>query len=83
LNSVGEITDATHLALVDEWGGFRIDIETAEACTFLRAPIETIASSEAGFERVYQGSIVMPSWNFALAPQETKSLSLSVRVESL
>jgi 4-alpha-glucanotransferase len=83
LNSIGTISDAQHLALVDEWGGFRIDINTALNCTFLRAPIETIASSEAGFERVYQGSIVLPVWNFALVSQETKSLSLAVRVASL
>ncbi len=83
LDSVGTTNDARHLALVDAWGGFRIDIETSELCTFLRAPIETIASSEAGFERVYQGSIIMPCWNIALKPQESLSLSLSVRVESL
>lgn len=83
LSSIGDIDEVQHLALIDEWGGFRIDINTAEVCTFFRAPIETIASSEDGFERVYQGSIVMAAWNFDLAPQETKSLSLTVRVESL
>ena len=32
------------------------------------APIETVSNSEAGFERVYQGSGLLLSWPLALAP---------------
>ena len=34
------------------------------------APVETISNSEAGFERVYQGSGLLLSWPLALAPGE-------------
>ena len=32
------------------------------------APIETVSNSEAGFERVYQGSALLLSWPVRLAP---------------
>jgi alpha-amylase len=83
LRSTGEIENATQLSLVEEWTGFRIDIETDTPCTFWRAPIETVASSESGFERVYQGSIVIPVWKFTLKPDEKMSIFLSVRVGNL
>lgn len=34
-------------------------------------PIETVSNSEAGFERVYQGSSLLASWVVAVAPGET------------
>jgi alpha-amylase len=32
------------------------------------APIETVSLSEAGFERIFQGSAILVSWPLALAP---------------
>jgi alpha-amylase/alpha-mannosidase (GH57 family) len=80
LRSKGEIVGANKLSLIDEWGGYTIELDMAEPCTFWRAPIETVASSEAGFERVYQGSIIVGVWSFALAPQENRSLGMVLRV---
>lgn len=80
LRSVGEIKNATELSLVDEWSGISIDIKTKDTVTFWRAPIETVASSEAGFERVYQGSIVLPFWDIDLEPASTKEIKLSVTI---
>jgi alpha-amylase len=34
------------------------------------APIETVSNSEAGFERVYQGSALLLSWPVRLARGE-------------
>lgn len=80
LRSKGEIPNANVLSLVDEWSGIRIDIKTEEAVTFWRAPIETVASSEAGFERVYQGSIIMPYWDIVVEPSGTKDIALSLTI---
>ncbi|HET9136223.1 MAG TPA: alpha-amylase/4-alpha-glucanotransferase domain-containing protein, partial [Candidatus Kapabacteria bacterium] len=80
LRSKGEIGNATELSLTDEWGGYRIEIDTAEPCTFWRAPIESVASSEAGFERLYQGSVIFGVWSFTLDPQENRSLGMVLRV---
>lgn len=82
LRSVGEIKNAKELSLVDEWSGISIDIKTEDAVTFWRAPIETVASSEAGFERVYQGSIVLPFWDIIVEPTKTKEIRLSLTIAS-
>lgn len=83
LRSTGEILSAKQISLTDEWSGLRIELESEESCRILRAPIETVASSEAGFERVYQGSIVLLAWNLALKPQERRSFALRLRVIEL
>lgn len=82
LRSSGEINKAKELSLIDEWSGIQIDIKTEDAVTFWRAPIETVASSEAGFERVYQGSIVLPLWDIVIEPTLTKEIRLSVTIAS-
>ncbi|MBS1902773.1 MAG: DUF1926 domain-containing protein [Bacteroidetes bacterium] len=83
LSSVGEVADVSAVSLVDEWGGYRIDLASATPVTVWRAPIETIASSEAGFERVYQGSIVFLVQRIALSPGDSRSLQLRIRVSEL
>lgn len=64
LDSVGSAS-GTNFALVDEWLGVQICLEFAEPAAFLRAPIQTVSLSEEGFERNYQGSIVLATWNLA------------------
>ncbi len=80
LRSQGVITDSKELSLVDEWGGVTIDLITEEPCEFWRTPIESVASSEAGFERLYQGSIVLGVWNIDLPAGQSRSLALGVCV---
>ena len=43
------------------------------------APIETVSNSEAGFERVYQGSALVQVWPLDLDPGAT----ITIRVEHL
>ena len=43
------------------------------------APIETVSNSEAGFERVYQGSGLLLSWPVRLAPGERWSRTVAAR----
>jgi alpha-amylase len=63
LASTGEERDVGSVSIIDEWLG------VALACTFeprvrlWRFPIETVSNSESGFERVYQGSAVVPVWD--------------------
>jgi alpha-amylase len=39
-------------------------------------PMETISNSEAGFERVYQGICVTPTWELQLEPGATWEVEL-------
>jgi hypothetical protein len=50
------------LRLVDEWQGVAISLQAPAAAEFWIAPIETVSDSEAGFERVYQGSQILIVW---------------------
>ncbi|MBI3667782.1 MAG: DUF1926 domain-containing protein, partial [Acidobacteria bacterium] len=50
------------LALVDEWGNLRIDVRVRPAAVWWILPIYTVSRSEGGFEKVYQGSAILPHW---------------------
>jgi alpha-amylase len=49
----------------------RIDAcwQFAEPATVWRFPLETVSQSESGFERSYQGSVLMPFWQVILKPK--------------
>lgn len=68
LGSRGSLASAASLTLVDEWIGCEVEIGWSGPGGAGWAPIETVSLSEAGFERIYQGSAVLVSWPLALAP---------------
>lgn len=69
LDSRGEI-EAEGIALVNEFLGLEITLGLRASSRLWRMPVETISLSEAGFERVYQASCVLPLWDIALKPDE-------------
>jgi hypothetical protein len=44
-------------------------------------PLETITLSEAGFERGYQGTVMLHVWNIRLAPGDTWQVNLTQSVQ--
>jgi alpha-amylase len=56
------------LAQGNGWLGAELSTTIEPAGDAWIAPIETISNSEAGFERVYQGSALLLSWRVHLAP---------------
>ncbi len=75
LASTGIEEAVEEIALVDEWQGVRFALRLSPAVTVWRFPIETVSMSEAGFERVYQCSVVFPNFRGVWQPGETKELS--------
>jgi hypothetical protein len=72
------------LRLMDEWRNLAIDVVAPGAMEFWIAPIETVSESEDGFERVYQGSQILPVWPLELAPgKEVWEAEVELRVTSL
>ena len=55
LGSRGWARGAGRVELRDEWSGVAVAL-AGEGLDVYREPIETVSLSEAGFERVYQGS---------------------------
>ncbi len=58
LKSMASTEGVTSVSLSDEWQGLQVKVESDRPLTLWRFPIETVSLSEAGFERVYQSSVV-------------------------
>jgi hypothetical protein len=80
LASTGEVDGVEQMSLVDEWLGLRVDLAMEPASLFWRFPIETVSNSDSGYERVYQGSAVIPTWDIDSVDGETLSFRLRVTV---
>jgi alpha-amylase len=61
----------------NEYVGLDVATTVTPATEAWISPIETVSNSEAGFERVYQGSALVLTWPLDLAP----GAQMSVRVE--
>jgi alpha-amylase len=81
LASFGETNNVKQVSLVDEWQRLRLTLALSQPASLWRAPVETVSQSEAGFERVYQSSMVMPVWRISLLPGKTWETEIRVRVE--
>jgi hypothetical protein len=67
--------------LVDEWLKLRLSLVFSQPAVLWRAPVETVSQSEAGFERVYQSSMVMPIWRISLGPAASWQIEIAVKIE--
>jgi len=83
LNSKGSLKGIKTLAVVNEWDRFKLTVSSEKAKEFWYFPVETVSLSEAGFERVYQSSVVVPLFEVNLQPGETIEIPLSLRVDYL
>ena len=61
-DSTGAPGQLTTLAFGNDDTGVRVDLALAPGADVAWFPVETISSSEVGFERVYQGSCLLLRW---------------------
>jgi len=83
LGSFGKIMDWERIELVDEPRGIKVYLFANKKGNLWRFPLETISQSEAGFERVYQSSVLLPNWQFSLNSGETWNVQLEQGLVSL
>ncbi|HBN10348.1 MAG TPA: 4-alpha-glucanotransferase [Cyanobacteria bacterium UBA8530] len=83
LASKGEIPEINALGMRDEYLGIDYLLHWSQPADVWRFPIETISQSEAGFEKVYQSSVVMPNWKFELPPLGVKKFWIDQSIVSL
>jgi len=62
LGSRGRIAGISSVTLVDEWLGVETRLDWSPAAELAWAPVETVSLSEAGFERIYQGTALLLTW---------------------
>jgi alpha-amylase len=81
LASAGETNNVSRMSLVDEWLKLRLTLAFSQPAVLWRAPVETVSQSEAGFERVYQSSMVLPLWLLSVRPGASWNVQVSVSIE--
>jgi alpha-amylase len=81
LASWGETNSVNQVSLIDEWLKLRLTLGFSQPAVLWRAPVETVSQSEAGFERVYQSSIVMPIWRISLRPGAEWEALITIKIE--
>ncbi len=80
LDSIGNVENSSFLGLKDEYMKIDINIAAEDLSSIWRLPVETISLSEAGFEKVYQSSCVLLTWNIEL--ENEVNLFLNQKVSS-
>ena len=72
-----------HVAMRDEWMRMDLALRFAVPARVYRFAIETVSQSEAGQERVYQGSVMVPCWPVRLEPGARETIELTVEITEL
>ena len=80
LGAMGEDNDVEAFGLVDQWKSLKLTFELDRGATLWRLPIETVSLSEAGFERVFQGTCLLPHWALRLEPGQKADFGIAVRL---
>jgi len=83
LASVGNAGKAFDFGITDQYLKLDINFKLDLPCQLWHFPIYTVSLSEAGFERVYQSSVLFPHWKLSLAPEETWELKIINKITDL
>jgi alpha-amylase len=76
LASLGENHDIPEIGLKDHWLKVDCNLKFSVPADIWRYPVETVSNSEAGYERVYQCSTVIPHWRIELQPGASWSATI-------
>ena len=82
LRSLGEEMGVRNFRLVDRWLRLQTIFAFDAPATLWRFPLETVSLSEGGFERIYQGSVVLPHWRFRLEAADTQDTRHQFRLRA-
>ncbi len=71
--------ESKKVEVVSEYEQVHVEIETDQKAKYWMYPIYTISYSEAGFEKVYQGTSLTPMWKFDLDQNEEKDFEITLK----
>ena len=83
LVSMGVCEMSSGIGIADHWLKVKLALTLSEAANIWRFPVFTVSNSEAGFEKIYQGSAIVPNWHKTLKPGESWSVKLQLQVDNL
>ncbi|MDD5259854.1 MAG: DUF1926 domain-containing protein [bacterium] len=69
MDSIEENLESRGIGIKDYFTRIDACWQCSEPATIWRFPLETVSQSESGFERSYQGSVIMPFWQVDLKPK--------------
>jgi len=73
----GAADEVATISQGNDYVGIAVETVISPPATVTWRPIETISNSEAGFERVYQGSELLLGWPIRLEPSASFTARLS------
>jgi alpha-amylase len=74
----GEVAVGVDLTFGNRYEGVAISVAPQPPATQEWFPVETVSNSEAGFERVYQGSCLTQRWPLQLAAGESATFTVTL-----
>lgn len=83
LRSRGVVADRRRVELVDAWAAIAVSLAWERPATLAWAPVETVSLSEAGFERIFQGTALLLSWPLDLAPGQEWREQMRLSIQEL
>jgi alpha-amylase len=81
LGSSGEITGIRQMNLVDQWTKMKLNFSFDKKTSAWRFPVETVSLSEAGFEKIFQGSCILFFWDISI--NKVFETGFKIKVESI
>lgn len=78
VNSEYDFESIDRLGAVDEWLGLDVAFDWSRVADVWVFPIETVSGSEAGIEKTYQSTCVVPHWR--VTPDEDGEFEVSIRM---
>ncbi len=76
----GDVPNGAALAFGNDYLGVRIDARFEPAARLTWHPIETVSQSEAGFERIYQGSALHIRWPMSVEAGSARQVAVRLAV---
>jgi alpha-amylase len=83
LNSTGISKGITKFVLLNEADGFAVQLKFGEPTEVWRYPVETVSQSEAGFERIYQSSCVLPVYSLSIPGKHSQEFTVRLVIDKL
>ena len=82
LQSVLELEQTERIGLVDEWLGIDASLDFSQPAHIWTLPIQTVSTSEGGFELVHQSSTVVPHWQFTVDDNGCWEVAIELSIDT-
>lgn len=82
LETVHQLECAERIGLVDEWLGIDVALDLSQPGGVWAFPVQTVSTSEGGYELVHQSCAVIPHWEFVADAAGRWSVRIDLSVDT-